>query len=120
MFVTPFWMLYRRMYRPFWIMSAAVFLLAFVEALIASALGLPQLPGDIDKALNVVMAVTCGVFGSYWYYLDVRRKYHKLVATGDISPERLRALGGVGWIWPSVALLIVILSIAVTLVLPPH
>ena len=120
LFVTPFWMLYRRMYRPFWIMCGVLVLLGIAEGVVAAALGLPRLPSDIDKVLNIAMSATCGVFGSYWYYLDIRRKYRKLVAAGDVSPERLRALGGVGWVWPSVALLVVALSVAIALLLPPH
>ena len=119
-FVTPFWMLYRRMYVPFWITGGAVLVLAIVETLIASALGLARVPSDVDRVLNIATAATCGVFGSYWYYLDVRRKYRKLVAAGDTSSERFRALGGVDWVWPGVALLIVVLSVAITLLLPTH
>lgn len=91
----PYWMLYRRMYRTCGVWMGAVILWGITEALAVALLHLPQPPVLFDRAINLGIGATCGVFGSYWYYLETRRRYLRLLTDGTPTPAALERAGGV-------------------------
>lgn len=91
----PYWMLYRRMYRTcgFWI--GAAILWGAAEALVVALFHFPQPSALFDQSVGLGIASTCGVFGSYWYYLETRRRYQRLMLAGTRTPAALARAGGV-------------------------
>lgn len=91
----PYWMLYRRMNRTCVIFLGALFLRGVTESLVVALLHLPQPSVLFDRAVNLAIGATCGAFGSYWYYLETRRRYQRLTIAGTATPANLERAGGV-------------------------
>ncbi len=93
------WMRYRRMYRYFWIVLAIVIALGVVQEML-----FPTLTASVDRVIRLVVAITIGSLGNYWYYLHARRIWRTAVAADRSSPEALAQAGGVRW-WPVILFL---------------
>ena len=119
----PLWMLYRRMYRTCGLWVGTVFLLSILEVLFASLLHIDAVPEVLDLAPRLAIGAACGVFGTYWYYLETRRRYRRLLGAEPPTPAALEAAGGVSrpavWIGAVVTLAFLALSVLVALSDPP-
>jgi hypothetical protein len=106
----PYWMLYRRMYRTCVLWMGAVFLWGITEALVVALLQLPQPSKLYDRAVGVGIGIATGIFGSYWYYLDIRRRYRRLALAGTPTQAALDRIGGVSKraVWIAVAITVVL------------
>jgi hypothetical protein len=106
----PYWMLYRRMYRTCGLWMGAVLLWGVAEALAVALLHLPQPSVLFDGAVDAGIGATCGVFGSYWYYLETRRRYRRLMMAGTRTPDALARAGGVSRsaVWIGVLITVVL------------
>ena len=99
-FLNLSWLLYRRMYRCFWIAGAVwigsllLLMLASVAALLIKANGLILLLAIGLMVMPIVFAVTFGVFGNYWYYLHARRQVSRLTTDGPADLEAVGRIGG--------------------------
>ena len=101
-FGNGFWLLYRRMYRAFWLWVGGLFLMDLVLAL-----AFPAMSTDVDGAITLVIAVTFGKFGSYWYYRFVCRVWRRATAAGATGAEELARRGGTRW-WPVIIALVIV------------
>ena len=86
------WLLYRRMYRAFWIGFGACFALGFLEVFITDMMGV-ELPPAVDNALFVAIMVTFGVFGTYWYFQFANRIAAPLLASESAQLDDFRKPG---------------------------
>jgi uncharacterized protein DUF2628 len=99
------WLLYRKMYREFFIGIAAVIGLGIVQGVVES---LTEKNLDaLDKVENIVIAVTMGLLGNGLYLRKARREIGRARAQ-EADPERraalLKARGGTSWIGLLVAI----------------
>jgi len=111
--ITVFWLLYRRMYRWFWIASGVLFGLGAGEA-IAEALLHIKTPEWVDVILHLAIAWFFGSFGTWLYYR------HTVTALGwakahDVSPQAIANAGGVRWLWPMVLVAAIAVMLLATL-----
>ncbi|MDR7073263.1 DUF2628 domain-containing protein [Fictibacillus barbaricus] len=60
-FFSPFWLAYRKMYKPF-------FVLALIELLYAVPFYLVDLPAWLDGPFYLIIAIVVGLNGNRWYY----------------------------------------------------
>ena len=116
-FLNVFWLLYRRMYKYFWITFAAFLGIGAVEGLVESMLGLPPGPRWFDLVINLAVAGFFGVFGTWLYYRHATWTIARTKAN-HTSPEAIANAGGVRWLWPllflgGVALLGILTAIGV-------
>src|SRR5216117_246257 len=65
-----FWLVYRRMYRFFWIFIGVLVLAAIAEDLVLSLLKIQVAPRPVDVVITLAVAATFGTFGTYWYQLN--------------------------------------------------
>jgi hypothetical protein len=93
------WLLYRKMYREFFILVAAVFGVGVLHGLVQSLTG--RNLDVVDKLTNIVVGVAIGMYGNSLYLRRARREIGK-ARTQELDPERraalLRARGGTSWI----------------------
>lgn len=91
------WLIYRRMFRGFWITLAVLSGVSVLEALARRLLGWHAY-GELTDAIQTVgTGIVFGMFGSYWYYLHARRQVRRLKANGPISLPVLEQRGGTDW-----------------------
>jgi hypothetical protein len=96
-FFSSGWFLYRRMYRLFWIATAAMVGVSVLAEFAAVALfGLETTSRAFDSLLQFAFSATCGTFGNYWYYRYTERKLAELRGAGSTS-DQIRDAGGVRW-----------------------
>lgn len=106
-FLTLFWLLFRRMYRAFWIALGLVTASVVLEDLALAAVGLEEAQ-FLDLLMSVIVAATFGTFGTYWYYQHARRLLTRLAARGSTDLETVRRVGGTSWLAASVGAIIFI------------
>lgn len=106
-FVPAFWLLYRRMYRAFWIFAALLVASIVLEELALTAMEVAEVP-LLDAIVTIAIAAAFGKFGTYWYYLHARRRVRRLEAAGILSPEALRRDGGTSWLAAIVGVVVVV------------
>jgi hypothetical protein len=98
-FLNIVWLLYRKMYREFFILLGALLGVGVLEA-VAASLTEKKLDG-VDKLVNFVVAVTMGMRGNSLYLRRARRVIGAVRAE-EPDPERrlvlLKARGGTSWI----------------------
>ncbi|HUL69576.1 MAG TPA: DUF2628 domain-containing protein [Gemmatimonadales bacterium] len=87
------WLLYRRMYRAFWIGFGVCFALGFLEVVATEMIGV-EVPPAVDNALLVAIMVTFGVFGTYWYFRFANRIAAPLLASESAQLDDFRKAGG--------------------------
>jgi hypothetical protein len=99
------WLLYRKMYREFFIAMAAVVGLGVVQG-VAESVTEKNLD-TLDKVVNLVVAVTMGMLGNGLYLRRAQREIGNARAR-EPDPERrtalLKARGGTSWIGVLVAI----------------
>ena len=104
-FLSFAWMLYRKMYREFFIWIGVVFGLGVLQGVVGY-LTEKNLDG-LDKVQNLVIAVTMGMLGNGLYLRRAKRVIGNARAQ-EPDPERraalLRARGGTSWIGLLVAI----------------
>jgi hypothetical protein len=104
-FLNVFWLLYRRMYREFFILVAALLGVGILHGMVASLME-KNLDG-VEKVVNIVVAVTMGMRGN-GLYLRRARRVIGIARAQEPDPERrlvlLKARGGTSWIGLLVAL----------------
>lgn len=81
------WLLYRRMYRYFWIALGAT-----VGGSILLGMLFPEPPPALEGGVSIAIAISFGQFANYWYLLHAKRLYRE-------APARFVDRGGVRW-WP--------------------
>jgi hypothetical protein len=94
-FIGPFWMLYRRMYRTFGWVLAALILSVVLEIVAARLLGVAELPRVVERGINLGAGIVIGLYGSYWYFLEVRRRYDRIRARDGFTAADFDRVGGV-------------------------
>jgi hypothetical protein len=110
-FAFPLWMLYRRMHRAFWLFVGTVLLSVVLEDTVLGAFGIEEMPRVVDHAITAVFATTAATFASYWYYLDLRRRYRALASAGTPDETSLSRIGGVSWVAVGVGVAAIVLVI---------
>ncbi len=93
-FFGPYWLLYRRMFRTFWISLAVIG--GITVLLVLATKGDP--PRILDAFIAIATTIFFGRFGTYLYYLHTRRKIALLSLAGEPDSQRLTRAGGVGWL----------------------
>jgi hypothetical protein len=113
----PFWMLYRRMYRTFAIAIGAITLVVALESLAAYLLHIQSLPQFIERGITIAQGVVIGSYGSYWYFVEVRRRYERIRSVDGFTDSDFDRAGGVSWGAPAlgVAVLVGLIFVGVTL-----
>lgn len=106
-FLSFSWLLYRRMYRTFWVALVLFLPLTCLLEILTGEVGRTDLPPILKDMLRLVVHLVdlavylaFGIFGTYWYYLHARRKLRALTARGDATAEELSLAGGVNWFFP--------------------
>ena len=116
-FLNVFWLLYRRMYKYFWITFAAFLGIGLLEGMGEAILNVPPGPRWFDLVINLAVACFFGVFGTWLYYRHATWTIAWTKAH-HTSPEAIANAGGVRWLWPllllgGVALLGILTAIGV-------
>jgi len=112
-FLNVVWLLYRRMYRHFWITFGLLLALGIVEG-VAEAILQAKTPGWLDFVLNLSIACFFGAFGTWFYYRHANRIIGQTKAF-DTNPQALVTAGGVRWLW--VLVLLAVIAVLVLLIL---
>jgi len=99
-FFTVFWLLYRRMYRVFWMVMGLVVISGLAQAALEELIG-SDVSRLSDAVLGIAVSATFGTFGTYWYYLHAERRIRLLEARGQPSTDDLKRAGGTSWGSPS-------------------
>jgi hypothetical protein len=118
-FLTISWLLYRRMYRWFWI-AIAVWLgyttvggLAWIVALQSGARGTARvLEIVLFGILPWFVPVIFGIYGNYCYYLHARRQINQLTPAGQTDLAAVGRMGGTN-LWAAVTSAVVIGFLAI-------
>jgi uncharacterized protein DUF2628 len=118
-FLTISWLLYRRMYRWFWI-AIAVWLGYAIIGGLALVVALHNGARGTALVLNVVLfgilpwfvPVIFGIYGSYWYYLHARRQISQLTPAGQADLAAVGRMGGTN-LWAAVTSAVVIGFLAI-------
>ena len=106
------WLLYRRLYRIFWIALAIVVLESVLSEWVATAyLGLETTSATYNQLVALAYAVTVGAFANALYYRHAECCLVRLKANAA-SQEQVAQAGGVRW-WPPVLLVAVVLSLVI-------
>jgi hypothetical protein len=102
-FLNIFWLLYRRMYREFFVAVSPALLLGVLGEIVTIP---PDAERALDRALNFGIAAAVGTLGSGLYLRRAERAI--LAARGEPDQSKrldmLRKQGGISWVWPMVAL----------------
>jgi hypothetical protein len=106
-FLTLIWLLYRRMYRWFWIAAAVLVASVVIEELALAAVGLKEAP-FLDLLISIAVATAFGTFGTYWYLLHARRRIERLADSTTVDLEAIAREGGTSWWAPSLAAAIIL------------
>jgi hypothetical protein len=99
-FLALSWMLYRRMYRTFWIAlgvwvgSVMLLTVACTAAILTHAVVLGVLLFGVVVVLPIVFQVIIGVYGTYWYYLHAQNQVSRLTPAAQTDSEALGRMGG--------------------------
>ena len=97
-FLTAFWLLYRRMYKYFWMFFAVLMVGGILQGLIETALGGTTPPWG-NVVINIVFGCFFGSFGNWLYYRHTNWKIGQVKAH-HTSPEAIATAGGVSLFWP--------------------
>lgn len=118
-FLTISWLLYRRMYRWFWI-AIAVWLGYAIIVGLAIVVALQQGARGTALVFDVVLfgilpwfvPVIFGIYGSYWYYLHARRQINQLTPAGQADLAAVGCMGGTN-LWAAVASAVILGFLAI-------
>jgi hypothetical protein len=110
-FLHVFWLLYRRMYRRFWLALAAIAGLLVIQSIAVAAVlrdapSLAPLMVIVVFATPVVFWVIFGTLGTYWYYLHARRRIRRITTGSEPDLEAIGRAGGTNWWAPVLAAII--------------
>jgi len=94
---TLHWLLYRRMYRAFWIATGAIFAVLLVEQLVLDVAGIADPPRAVSRITVFVMFIAFGRFGTYWYYRHARRQIRGVVRGDGEDLTRIARLRAPTW-----------------------
>lgn len=111
-FGTLSWLLYRRMYRWFWIVFVVwvgwgILGTSLVVSLLPRSRGLALLVAIVLRATPIIFGVTCGVYGNYWYYLHTRHQIRQLTPAGRTDLGTVARIGGTN-LWVAVVFAVVL------------
>lgn len=98
-FLNVLWLLYRRMYKYFWISLAALFVGGMAEGAIEALMGIPPGPQWFDLVINLGVACFFGAFGTWFYYRHTAWTIAQTKAH-HTSAEAIVRAGGVRPLWP--------------------
>jgi hypothetical protein len=118
-FLTLTWLLYRRMYRFFWV-GVAVWVGAVVLVTVAVVISvLAKLPililltmGGLSFAVSIGVPVTYGRYGTYWYYLHLQRQLSQLTPAGQADLAAVSRMGGTN-LWGAVVFGVILSAISI-------
>jgi hypothetical protein len=100
-----FWMAYRRMYVTLALTFASLFIWSVAERAILFHHLAPAEQSMISMVGTVLFWALCASLGSYWYLLEVQRRYEGLRRADRLTEAYIARAGGVSW--APVALLVV-------------
>lgn len=112
-FLTPFWLLYRRLYACFAmyvVLSAGLVVIEELASMDAAA----------ARAMHMGVAAVVGMFGNYLYRLHMQRKLASLDGNGTPEQQRIAAAraGGTSPIGPSLLLIVLVVLGLVAMTYP--
>lgn len=99
-FLALSWLIYRRMYRAFWIVSGLWFsaivlgALAFGVAVYSRSMLLLAVLGLAFMLLPFAIPITFGIYGTHWYYLHTRQQLSQLTPAGQQDLQVIGRIGG--------------------------
>lgn len=102
-FLNVVWLLYRRMYKYFWIAAGVEVAIGAVQGFVEELLGIPAGVHGWDFLINVSIATFFGRFGTWMYYRHAERKIAEAKAH-DTSQDAIARAGGVRWLLPILAM----------------
>ena len=97
-FLNVIWMLYRKMYKYFWISFGALVAIGAAEGIVEAMLSIKG-PGWWDIVINFAVAGFFGAYGTWFYYRHATFTIAQTKAQ-HTSPEAIVRAGGVRWLWP--------------------
>jgi hypothetical protein len=103
-FLSFLWILYRRMYRVFWIGVGVILLESFASQMVAErVLHIEAMPRSYDRLANFAASVIVGMFGNWWYFRHAERQI--AAAREERADEAaLAERGGTRRMWPGLLL----------------
>ncbi len=117
-FFNVMWMLYRRMYKYFFISLVALIGLGAVGGVVEALLGVPPGARWLDIPRNLLVAVFFGAYGSWFYYRHTNWKLAQTKAH-HTDPEAIVNAGGVRPLLPALAVgVLVLLGFLAALAMP--
>ena len=99
-FLNIVWLLYRRMYRYFWIGFGVLVAIGIVEGTAEALLHFTTSPST-HLLINFSIAMYFGGFGTWIYYRHAVETINRTKALNS-SPEAIAHVGGVRLLWPVV------------------
>ncbi len=100
-FFSGFWLLYRKMYKGAAIFFGAVLAVSIAEeAYFRFILEMPELESAMDRVLNFVPGIICGLYGNAWYLSHANRaisKVHAEMPNDDVL-DALAKRGGTSFV----------------------
>lgn len=99
-FLNVVWLLYRRMYRYFWIGAGVLVAIGLVEGVVMAWLGIKP-PSYLDIAITLGVAWYFGAFGTWFYYRHATKEIQRTKVQLP-SPDAIARAGGIRWLWPVV------------------
>jgi len=94
---TLHWLLYRRMYRAFWIATGTIFAVLLVEQLVLDVAGIADPPKAVNHITVFAMFIAFGRFGTHWYYRHARRQIRGVVRGDGEDLTRIARLRAPTW-----------------------
>jgi Protein of unknown function (DUF2628) len=91
-FFSALWLAFRRMYLLAVLLFGVVFAVSILEQPVFSWLGHADVPRVVDRAVDLVLAITCGASGNRWYFAHVRRLVARTRALALPEEAHLHAL----------------------------
>lgn len=115
-FFNLLWLLYRRMYKYFWIAFGTLFVLGILQVVLQLSWGYEvQWPGIV---LNLGVCIAFGILGNWMYYRHALRTIGQVNTYHDGADAIVRA-GGVRIVWVIILFVVpIILGILAAIIVP--
>lgn len=119
-FIGLFWMLYRKMYRVFFIFLGGIIAEGFILEYIIFEEILQFSKGQLDavsRIATIAFSAICSTTGNYFYLKQSIENVNRIVknneGNSDVIKEELARVGGVSWMGVLVFLLVVIFFVII-------